>query len=85
MTKVIDFVLSINTFEQQCVALKSMLQSPYLKDHVKNVGIDQPLSNSAIFEHRCLQNINKLYKHSGKCDTNKNSSIFLRPRWFLLL
>ena len=26
------------------------------------------MSNSAIFQHRFLQNINKLYKHSGKCD-----------------
>ena len=40
MTKVIDYVLSIDTFEQQCVVLKGMLQSPRLKDHVKTIGID---------------------------------------------
>ena len=34
MTKVIDYVLSIDTFEQQCVDIKGMLQSPRLKDHV---------------------------------------------------
>ena len=41
MTKVIDYVLSIDTFEQQCVVLKGMLQSPRLKDHVQTIGIDQ--------------------------------------------
>ena len=50
------------------VVLIGILQSPCLKDHVKTVGIDQSLSNNALFEHKCIQNINKLYKHSGKCD-----------------
>ena len=27
-TKVIDFVLSINTFEKKCVVFRGMLQSP---------------------------------------------------------
>ena len=31
MTKVIDSVLSIDTFEQQCVLFKGMLKSPRLK------------------------------------------------------
>ena len=35
---------------------------------MKNIGIDQSFSNSDIFEHRCIQNIKKLYKHAGKCD-----------------
>ena len=34
VTKVIDYVLFIDTFEQQCVVLKDMLQSPRLKDHI---------------------------------------------------
>ena len=38
--KVIDYVLSVNTFEQKCVAIKGMLQSPRLKDHMKTIGID---------------------------------------------
>ena len=41
MDKVIYSVLLVNTFEQQCVVLKGMLQSPCLKDHVKTIGIDQ--------------------------------------------
>ena len=41
MTKVIDSILSIDAFEQQCAVLKGMLQSPRLKDHMKTLGIDQ--------------------------------------------
>ena len=37
-TKVIGFVLSIDKFEQQCVVLKGMLQSPQLKYHVHTIG-----------------------------------------------
>ena len=44
-----------------------MLQSPQLKDHVQTIGIDQYLSNNAIYEHKCLENIKKLYKQAGKC------------------
>ena len=51
ITKLIDYVLSIDTFEQQCVALKGMLQSPLLKYHVETIGIDQYLSNNALYEH----------------------------------
>ena len=35
---------------------------------MKTIGIDQSLRNSALFEHRCLKNINKVYQHAGKCD-----------------
>ena len=41
MTKVIDYVLSIDTFEQQYVVLEVMLQSPRLKYDVQTIGIDQ--------------------------------------------
>ena len=49
MTKVIDFVTSVDTFEQQCVVLKGMLQSPRMKDHVQSICIDQSISNNAIY------------------------------------
>ena len=55
MTKVIDYVLSIDTFEQQCVVLKCMLQSPRLKYHVHTICIVQYLDNNDIYEHKCLQ------------------------------
>ena len=41
MTKVIDYVLSIDTFEQKCVVLKVTLKSLQLKYHVHTIGIDQ--------------------------------------------
>ena len=68
MTKVIDYVILIDTHEQKFVVLKGMLQSPQLKYHVKIYGIDQSLRKNALCEDKCLQNINKLYKHDGKCD-----------------
>ena len=49
MTNIINSILSIDKFEQNCVALKGMLQPPRLKYHKKNIGIDQSLSNSASF------------------------------------
>ena len=61
----------IDTFEQKCVVLKGMLQSPRLKDHVHTIGIDPYLSNNAIYEHKCLENIKKLYKQAGKCDNQQ--------------
>ena len=37
-----------------------MFQSPQIKDHVQTIGIDPSLSNNAIYEHKCLENI-KIY------------------------
>ena len=68
MTKVVDSILSVDTFEQQCFLLKGMLQSPRLKDHIQTIVIEQFLSKNALYEHKCIQNIKKLYKHAGKCD-----------------
>ena len=88
MTKVIDSILSIDTFEQKCVVLKGMLQSPLLKDHVHTIGIHPSLSNNAIYEHICLENIKKLYKQAGKCDEQQQfkdileANIFSNPEGF---
>ena len=71
MTKEIYYALSIYTFEQQCVMLKVMLQSPLLKDHVQTIGIYPSLSKNAIYEQKCLENIKKLYKQAGKCDDHQ--------------
>ena len=76
-TKVIDSVLSIDKFEQQCVLHKSMLQSPLLKDHVHTIGIDPYLSNNTIYAHKCLENIKKVYKQAGKCDYQKQLKVIL--------
>ena len=73
----IDYVLSIDTFEQKCVVLKGMLQSLRLKYHVQTIFIDPSLSNSTIYEHNCLENINKLYKQAGECDDQKQFKYIL--------
>ena len=70
INKVIDSVISIDTYEQQCVVIKGVLQSPRLKYHIQNIGIDQSLSKNAIYEHKCLENIKK-YKQAGKCYNQK--------------
>ena len=71
MTNVIDSVLSIDTFEQKCVVIKGMLQSPRLKDHVHTIDIHPLLSKNAIYEHKCLENIRRLYKQAGKYDNQQ--------------
>ena len=68
MNKDIDSILSIDKFEQHCVVVKSMLQSPRLEYHMKTIGIDQSLSIMPSVEHKFLNNIKKIYQHSGKCD-----------------
>ena len=68
ITKVIYLVLSIDIFEQKCVILKGLLQSPWLKDHVHTIVIEPSLRNNAIYEHKYLENIKKIYKQAGKCD-----------------
>ena len=71
MTKVVDYVLPIDTFEQQFILIKGMMQSLLLNDHVQTIGIEQYLSNNAMYEHKCLENIKKIYKQAGKCDDQK--------------
>ena len=68
MIEFVDSILSIETFEQQCSVLKGMLQSPCLKGRIKTIGIDQSVRNRDSFEHKCFNNIKKIYKHAGKCD-----------------
>ena len=45
-----------------------MLQSSRLEDHMKTIGIDQSSFAKSSFEHRCMNNIKKIYQHAGKCD-----------------
>ena len=56
-----------------------MLQSPRLKDNAKAIGVDQSVSNNALFEHKCIQNTMKLYNHAGYCDGQKQSQISNEP------
>ena len=72
MNKAIDSILYIYIFEQQFVVIKCMLQSPRLEYHMKIIGIDQSLCNRYSFEHKCFNNIKKIYQHVGKCDDQQN-------------
>ena len=82
MTKVINYVLLVDTFEQKIVVLKGMLQSPQLKDHVHTIDIDQYISKNAIYEHKCLENIKKIYKQAGKCDDQQQFKDILEDDMF---
>ena len=77
MNKLIDYVLSIDTFEQQNVLIQGMLQSPRLKYHVHIIIIHPSLSNNAIYEYKCLENIKKIYKQGGKCDNQQKFKYIL--------
>ena len=45
-----------------------MLKSPRLEDHMKTIGICQSLCNRSSFEHKCMNNIKKIYQHAGQYD-----------------
>ena len=64
----IDTILVIDSFEHQCVILKVLLHSEILKQYMLVIGVDQSLSNSALYGHRSLEKIKKLYKLSVKYD-----------------
>ena len=72
LNKFIDSILSINTFEKQCVVIKCMLKSSRLEDHMKTIGIDLSSFGRSYFEHRCVNNIKKIYQHAGKWDDQQN-------------
>ena len=71
MTKVIYYVLSFDTLENNFFLLKGMLQSPPLKDPIQTIGVDQSLSSNVIYEHKFLESIKTLYKQAGKCDNQQ--------------
>ena len=68
----IDSTLYIDSFEHECVILKGLIHSERLKQHMVTIVVDQLLSNSALYEHKCLLNIKKLYKYSVKCDDQQH-------------
>ena len=39
---------------------------------MKTIFIDQSLFKFASFEHKCLNNIKKIYQHADKCDDQQN-------------
>ena len=83
MNKVINYILSIDTFKQPYVVLKVMLYSPRLEDHMKTNGIDQSLKNRPTVEHKFLNNIKNINMLVSVM-TNRISRIFSMLLWFLL-
>ena len=49
-----------------------MLQKTRLEDHMKTIGIDQLLCTRSYSEHKCVNNIKKIYQHASKCDDQQN-------------
>ena len=39
---------------------------------MKTIGIDQSLCTMSSFEHKCVNNIQKIYQHAGKCENQQN-------------
>ena len=72
LNKAIDSNISINTFEQQFVVIKCMLQSSGLEHHMNTIIIDQSSFTRYYFEHRCMKNIKNIYQHAGNCDYQQN-------------
>ena len=66
LTKMIDLIIEIEWSEQQCVIIKELLRSERPKQHMVTIGVNQSLSNNAMYEHICMENIKKLYKYDGK-------------------
>ena len=60
LTKVIESILSIVSFEHKCVITKGVLQTEQRKGNFVTIEVYQYLSNSSLYEHRFLENIKKL-------------------------
>ena len=39
---------------------------------METIDIDRSSFTRSYFEHRCMDNIKKIYEHAGKCDDQKN-------------
>ena len=72
LNKAIYYILSIDTFEQQCVVIKFMFQSSCLEDRMNTIGIDRSSFTRSYFEHMCMNKIKKIYQHVGKSDDKQN-------------
>ena len=55
---------------------------------MKTIGMDQSSFTRSSYEHRCMNNIKKIYQHTGKCDDQQNlkdileSAIISNPEGF---
>ena len=69
--------------------IKYILQSSRLEDHMKTIRIDQSSFTRSYFEHRCMNNIKKIYQNVGKCVDQQNlkdiiyAAILSTPKGFI--
>ena len=47
-------IFYIDSFEQKYVIIKGLFQSELMEKHMVTIGVEQEISNSASYEHRCL-------------------------------
>ena len=83
MTKIIDFILSIDTFEPFFCVI-GMLKSPRLKDHMKTIGVDQSFRNRASFENKVWNKMKRYINMLVSVMTKETFKIFMRLIWFIL-
>ena len=60
--KAADYILYIDTFEQQYIVIKGVLKLPRLEDCMKTICIDKSLSNRPSVENKYFNNIKKIYQ-----------------------
>ena len=64
----IEALLEFDSFEQQCVILRSLLDQKELAQHTKVLGID---SEDVEFKNKCMMQLKKIYQHSSKGHQHK--------------
>ena len=67
----IDLIIEIQSFDQKCFIIGGLVQSERLKQHMVKSQVDLLLSDSELYEHISMENINKLYKSSEGCDNQQ--------------
>ena len=85
LTKVIYLFLGIKSFLQQCAIIKRVTEVRTTGKYMVTIGVDQYLSNSAMHQHKCLENIKNVYKSTGNVMTNNSKSPLLKQQWSPLL
>ena len=71
-------LLLLNHLIRNVFLLKVHCSNNNLKQHIVTIGVYLSLSNSAIYEHRCLENIKKFYKYDGKCEDQQQYKDIIR-------
>ena len=58
----------MNHLNNNLSLLRGGLQSKKLQKHIVGIGYGQSLSTSALYIHKCLDILKKLYKNAGECE-----------------